>query len=1398
MTTNTTTTTTFQSIFRVKYIRDLIFNHVYNTTKQLCRWRSLKGRDMIKLPLPEMISKYAMPWDFQSHYLPKDCNEILLDKRKRAITLYCCHPNATLDTLNHLLEWSPGVGFDWEYLENNGYCLTVRDEKILEYMVSKCPRKNYYFDWAMEQACKHGHLSIVKLICSTFKSLHIKSVAMDTACSKGFIDIVKYLLDNRTEQWGEASMDRAANNNHLDIVKLLHFHKSRAIGCTFEALDGAALNGYIEIVKFLHFNRTEGASINAMNWAAENGYIEIVQFLHEHRSEGASTMAMDKAAENGHIEIVKYLSEHRSEGAKNAMNWAARNSHIEIVKYLYLNRTEGYSPLILSYVAARGNIELASYLVNTVKVECETFTLIESLERGHIDMFHFLYHHFKEQSKIWTPQVMDIAAKNGYIDIVKLLHSNRTEGASTNAMDWAALNGYIETVQFLHFNRTEGATAGAMDGAAQNGHTYVVQFLHEHRSEGATTNAMDWAAGYNHIETVKYLHLNRTEGATVNAMDRTTSVEIVKVLKERYDEAVKLVLPQFVGPTGIESIQSILKQTKKSEHLNQVRQLLKNHLLDHQVQESTKKKVFLVIMNTTTTTTTNTMNTTTTTTTTNTMNTTTTTTNTFHCIFRAKYIRDLVFNHINDLTKQLDGGDGRKQRSLKGRDIIKLPLFGMISRYAMPWHFVRHYLPTDCNQILLERRIRMINEYYYHPNATSDTLDHLFAHLLGRSHGVFELDWEYLQDNGYRLGIRDEKKLEYIVTKCPQKNYIFDWAMEQACKYNHLSIVKLICSNFKGVQLKEIGMYIACSKGFTDIVKYILDNRTEQWGEDAMDAAIQNGHLEVVKVIFFDKINGGGTRNALNYAADHGYLEIVKFLHENSDKGCSCYAMDHAAENGHYEIVKFLSEHRTEGASTNAMDGAAKNGHFEIVKYLSEYRSEGAYRAMDLAAENGHLEILKYLHFNRSEGATAMAMDWAAQNRHIDIVKYLCEHRTEGCVRSLEYAARNGDIEMVLYLINNLKVRCFNFTLKEVLDKGRLDIFQILYDHYKEKSDIWTKDIMDCAAKNGYIDIVKLLHFNRTEGPSRGAMVGAAAMGHFDVVKFLHEHRTEGATRVAIDYASQNGHIDIVKYLYQHRSEGGTTDAMDLAAGNGHYEIVKYLHEHRSEGATTTAMNRAARNGYIDVVKFLSEHRTEGATTDAMDLAAQNGHIEIVQLALTQFVVNSTDTMSSIESLTRVIKQMKNSDHFEVYQLLEDHFKQLQQKHQHAIAGKGLLGQFKKVKYIRELVFNHVTSHSKGRSLKGRDIINLPRLGMISIYAMPWEFICHYLPSDCNQILLDRRKRVISQYCHHPNSTLDTLQHLFEWSAIVDFDWEYLKRWSLWSFRKRYIGIYHQEMSDRG
>jgi hypothetical protein len=110
-----------------------------------------------------------------------------------------------------------------------------------------------------------------------------------------------------------------------------------------------------------------------------------------------------------------------------------------------------------------------------------------------------------------------------------------------------------------------------------------------------------------------------------------------------------------------------------------------------------------------------------------------------------------------------------------------------------------------------------------------------------------------------------------------------------------------------------------------------------------------------------------------------------------------------AVRNGNLSLIKWLVLNRHVW-NWNSIDYAAEHGQLEIVKYLNDVKPyECTTDAMDKAAQNGYLDVVKWLHFNRIEGCTRWAIDFAAQECHIDVVKWLHLHRREGCSSNALY-----------------------------------------------------------------------------------------------------------------------------------------------------------------------------------------------------------------------------------------------------------------------------------------------------------------------------------------------------------------------------------------------------------
>ncbi|EGG18670.1 hypothetical protein DFA_04166 [Cavenderia fasciculata] len=591
----------------------------------------------------------------------------------------------------------------------------------------------------------------------------------------------------------------------------------------------------------------------------------------------------------------------------------------------------------------------------------------------------------------------------------------------------------------------------------------------------------------------------------------------------------------------------------------------------------------------------------------------------FFDIFRQRYISQLIFRHVEEISIN-------QPTSLKGRDIVKLPFLGMISTYAMPWDFIKHYLSTR-DHFIKKRRANVITSYCSHRNARVDT----FQSLLDWSPDYDPRDCSVVSHyntlSSRIAGHGNIDLLKFLISTYP--DLPLQETFKSAAEAGHLNIIEYLNNTTKHAFCCKAVMDIAAANGHLNVVDYLHRNRTEGCTIYAMTIAAQNCHLNVVQYLHQNRIEGCN-KEAIDIASENCHFNIVKFLIENRTEGCSKDAIDNASKNGHLNIIQYLDS-KGKKCTTNAIDWASQNGHFEIVKWLYNNKNSGASKfamnyaanleileylhnigqscsttAMDNAAKID-LEMVKFLHTKRTEGCTTNAIDNASKNGHLNIIKYLNLNRTEGGTeKAIDFAVDgNQSMEMIRYLDDHLRQGCSHHAVEIAASKGRLDVIQFLHQRYPSSPDIWTTKVNDNACQAGHLEIVTFLFENRTEGCSIDSVIGATQNNHLNVLKYLQLQPIVQNNRFistnTLNLAIEQCNLEMIEFLYIYSHRTSKSKRCDVGSLTRHLRLEDINH-------------RVPRN-FFDVLTFLfTNHMIKEIPNSSIEHIESLGLYEIVNL----------------------------------------------------------------------------------------------------------------------------------------------------------------------------------------
>lgn len=356
-----------------------------------------------------------------------------------------------------------------DYAALNGHLETI---KWLSANTMFAPSKHAIM-WASE----YNHLDVVMWLYKNYKWPRAEiAEAMEVAATYGNLEILKWLY---TESLNPGKMRQFLSNipgisTMLSALSALSALPSNPHLLNTNSMDWAAKNGHLDIVKWLHENSTEGCTKRAMDMAAEEGHLHIVKWLHKNRTEGCTTAAMDAAATHGHLYILEWLYRNRTEGCTTwAMSGAAKNGHIDVIKWLHLNKydvVQDSGRHVLNAAAGYGHLNVIKWVYDNNYIDIKLLSLdiiAKAAQYGHIHVVEWLHSYYIGVGCRY-PKITDTDDSSNYGIIL--------------ALDSAAEKGYLYMLQWITKHiEIDGAlfASSALLSAITYNHFTIVKWLHQ-------------------------------------------------------------------------------------------------------------------------------------------------------------------------------------------------------------------------------------------------------------------------------------------------------------------------------------------------------------------------------------------------------------------------------------------------------------------------------------------------------------------------------------------------------------------------------------------------------------------------------------------------------------------------------------------------------------------------------------------------------------------------------------------------------------------------------------------------------------------------------------------------------------------------------------------------------
>jgi WD40 repeat protein len=340
-------------------------------------------------------------------------------------------------------------------------------------------------------------------------------------------------------------------------------------------------------------------------------------------------------------------------------------------------------------------------------------------------------------------------------------------------------------------------------------------------------------------------------------------------------------------------------------------------------------------------------------------------------------------------------------------------------------------------------------------------------------------------------------------------------------------------------------------------------------------------HTGYIRRILHDHTKNISIFPSIVWAAKHGYLDIVKYIHEQGGPWDDA-AASYAASNGHLDIVKYIHEQNGPW-NENASSYATSNGHFDIVKYIHEQGGPMTDEALQMLEQNGGVDD--------------------GDDSDVEIID-----------------DENEDVRAPIPGSNERLITTPQEQFFEAIRTGNANDVRELLQNNQVNPAANDNIAIGVAAGGGYMAIVRLLVADRRVDPfanDNNAINVASEQGHEDVAQYLR------AIRQARRDQRPGGLVDrMIEPAHQYNDVYELLDAVN--SGNIS-EVNRLLQPEQIdpsdiENVDHVLIRQAARSGNLAILNALLEYGIGSSVTNElmMDIIDTTNN-EVISERLRQF-----------------------------------------------------------------------------------------------------------------------------------------------------------------------------------